>query len=112
MGLAGPLQNDHRDLPRGPALVLLESGHALGMSVVQLAPLGPFRYARVRLESVQTDLDGDARIREEVAIPVGVGRSAALGCDDDEMIGVTGIGQRIGALFSGFRAARRQQKER
>src|SRR5207248_5574588 len=62
--------------------------------------------------SVRTNLDVDAWIYQEVAVPVGMGRSAALRRDDDEMLPVTGIGQRIGPLPTGFRAARRKQKQR
>src|SRR5216683_5094554 len=67
---ARALQNDHGDLPRGSFLVFLEPRHARRLQVVQTAPLGAFRNARVRLEPLRPHLDGDPGVRAQVPVPV------------------------------------------
>jgi hypothetical protein len=84
LGLVSPLQNDDGDLPRRLLFVLLERRHTRRLQVVEAAALGALGNRRLRLESFRPDLDGHARVREEVPIPIGIGGCAAFGCDHEK----------------------------
>src|SRR5207249_676021 len=104
--LAGALQKDDRDLSRGPLLVLPERRHPRRLKVVQTATFGALGHARVRFEPLGPDFDGDAGVRAEIAVPVGICGRTALRRDHENAVAVAGEGQRICPLASCLRPAR------
>ncbi len=103
-GSSDPFEHDHRDAPRGLALVVPESRHQFRVLVEETPPLGlPLRDDRPRAEALRARLDGHPRMRAQVVVPAGVRRSSAFRRDDHVALPVARVRERA-AIALGIRA--------
>jgi hypothetical protein len=81
-----PLKDNHRDLARRLPLVLGEKRHQCLLSVEEELALLPLGKRRSHRKILRSDLDDCFGVRDEVVIPIGVGRGAAFGGNHDDAI--------------------------
>jgi hypothetical protein len=67
--------------------------------------------ARDRLETLAIDLDGHARVGDEVVIPGRVARRAAHGGDDDDVVTGPRVDERGFARLAALRAGGREDED-
>ena len=110
--LVGPRHDDDRDQPFGVPLVLSEVRHQGGLGGEEAVALLPFGDAGLGQVGVARQLDGDGGVGEQVAVPIGVGRGARFGGDDDDLVAVFGVDQRRGAGLAALGAGGGEEDER
>src|SRR5579859_5888784 len=113
--LAAWLQHHNRYFSRRLLLILRKVRHEGRLGVVQPLALLALCSARVRNELVHAGLrghfDAHLRIRQDVAVPVGMCRRAAFGGDDHVVVAVARERKRIDPLLTTFGAPGREQQQ-
>src|SRR5712664_291317 len=113
--LTSPLENHHRNLPRGLPLVFPETGRDRDALCIDAVPFLALRLPRPDLELLRTGLCPHLHpghgIRLEVVIPPGMVRRSSLRCDDNIPISVAVVHHRGNALLSASRPHRGEEHE-
>src|SRR5437867_4285135 len=89
------LEDDNRNDALGLLLVAVVIGPLLGHDRPQFGPLLGCRRARVSSQLVALDLNLDVRVGVEVEIPRGVLRGPTFGGDDQVVVAVAAVDQRV-----------------
>src|SRR5258708_28054298 len=97
MRLAGfdALQDDKRDLARGPPSVLVKGREDVSVLLVKALVLPSLGDVRARFEALSAGFHHHLRVSDEVVEPGGMRRSAALRADDHQVVSVARIGERV-----------------
>src|SRR4051812_21268224 len=113
MTSADGFEHDHRDLAFGLRLVVGETGELLLLQLPDTGALLPRRHPGPHLgRCIGADLDNGLGVGQQVVIPGGVGRRAALGGEDHEVVAVAPEGQRVDALRTRLGSGVVQQEDR